>query len=157
MACVCSYLCQGGSWWRWSSLPWPSAPFFLLFRVLTQWPSVTKLTRQPFTRRWPFSCCWPPSSSLCPGRSARPSCLCPGPPCCRCVLPSCGEQASPSSVRFLFFLLLFPGGAAAASRVTEPGPWVSPTGLFFLFLQRLCGASLASGSWCGGDRKPPLT
>lgn len=65
-----------------------------------------------------------------------------------------------SPVCFLFLFLLFlgdPGGAATAVQASEPWPWVSPTRVFFLFLQRPWGGSLASGSWCEGARKPPLT
>lgn len=38
-----------------------------------------------------------------------------------------------------------------------PSLWGSPLGVFFLFLEGLCRASLASGSWCKWDVKCPLT
>lgn len=111
---------------------------------------------QPFSRRWLLPAwCLPSSSILSTNGSARPSFLRSGLQGGPGVRSSCGGVASTSPVCFLFLFLLFPGGATTAMQVSETQP--PSTRVFFLFLPRLWGGSLASGRWYGGAWKAPLT
>ena len=152
-----SHPCQGGSPGRQSSSSQLSSPFLLLFLLLTWGPLVMHPTGQLFSRSWPLpGCCLPSSSDLSAGGSARPSFLRSGLQGGPGVRSSCRGVASTSPMCFLFLFLLFPGWAATAVQVSETRP-PTFTRVFFLFLPRLRRGSLASGSWCSGARKAPLT
>lgn len=135
-------LCCPGPRGRLPSLPGPSAPFLLLF--LLCWPLRTCPTCWPVARG-----CAAASPRGLAGRSAARSWAC--------------TSAAASSCRcFLFRLLFFLRGAAAATPrchatgASEPSPGGSPEHVLFLFLEELWGALLAWSSGDEGDTRPPL-